>query len=341
MSTSFQLHQIVAVSPETGGPVSGAELSIFVDDGSGGRGALVGSVFGVGGESVPQPITSGADGIIRFRLPAGTYFLELEHGSNLTTRPGFMSGNASARDTGTGSSQLPLPENLPAALLGRVAAGSDARRFFAFNSSAAYVLSSLFDVTPVTDRTAAKVLAVDGAASGLEWVTLPTGNLPPLTGQEGRVLRVDNVGEDVEWVSALDLVFPSFTGQGGRVLRVGSREKDVEWVTANPPYIINLLTTTGDRTVVAGDHNTILEASQTGPINYVLALDSVESVPVGTLLTVVNVGTGEVSVSAATGVTLNGVDGLRVSMNNRWDAATLYKRSADEWVISGKFGTPP
>lgn len=340
MSTAFQLHQIVAVDPATGTPVEAAALSIFLDNGSGGKGSLAGSVFGVNGSSISQPIASGADGIIRFRLPAGVYFLELEFGPNIITRPGFMSGNASRRDTGTGANDLPLPANIAAALLGRAPTGSDDRLFFAFNSSAAYVLRSLFDVTPPTDRTAARVLAVNGAGTGLEWVTLPSSSLPALTGNAGRVLQVNGTEDGTAWVPPPELVFPTFAGQEGKVLRVNGAENGVEWTTANPLYSINVTTSAGNRTITAGDHNTIIEASQSGSINYVLALNSVEAVPTGTLLTIIKVGTGDVSISAATGVTLNGVDARSVVLPDQWDAITLYKRSTNGWVISGKFEVP-
>jgi uncharacterized protein YjbI with pentapeptide repeats len=55
--------------------------------------------------------------------------------------------------------------------------------------------------------------------------------------------------------------------------------------------------------------------------------------PIGSVLTLVRVGAGEVQVTGSTGVTVNNAVGTR--LRAQWSTATLRKRATDTWLLSG------
>ena len=55
---------------------------------------------------------------------------------------------------------------------------------------------------------------------------------------------------------------------------------------------------------------------------------------VGTQILVLQTGTGQTTLTAASGVTINSVD-AKLKLNKRWSSAVLIKRATDTWVAVG------
>jgi hypothetical protein len=56
---------------------------------------------------------------------------------------------------------------------------------------------------------------------------------------------------------------------------------------------------------------------------------------IGSLINVTQVGAGVATVTAAEGVSLNGVVGGSVALDGQWSGVALVKRGADAWIIQG------
>jgi hypothetical protein len=55
--------------------------------------------------------------------------------------------------------------------------------------------------------------------------------------------------------------------------------------------------------------------------------------PVGTTITVLQTGSGQTTIAAQAGVTVNATPGLK--LRTQWSSATLIKRATDTWVALG------
>ena len=70
-----------------------------------------------------------------------------------------------------------------------------------------------------------------------------------------------------------------------------------------------------------------MNASLTVPLNSSVAY------PVGTQIDILQVGSGQTTVAATAGVTVNATPGLKIRA--QWGGATLIKRAENTWVLIG------
>ena len=86
-------------------------------------------------------------------------------------------------------------------------------------------------------------------------------------------------------------------------------------------------------TLVLADDGKIVEVLSATAVNVTIPLESSVAFPIGTQITVVQTGTGQLTFVPTSGVTLNGNPGVKT--RGQWTAATLIKRAADIWVALG------
>lgn len=84
---------------------------------------------------------------------------------------------------------------------------------------------------------------------------------------------------------------------------------------------------------VLTDRDKIVELNNASAITLTVPLNSSVAFPVGSSITLLQTGAGQVTVAGAGGVTVNGTPGLK--LRTQWSFATLIKRATDTWVISG------
>jgi hypothetical protein len=114
---------------------------------------------------------SDVDGILRFQLDAGFYWLEVTKGPDLFVIRAFASGNASARNVGADEKELPDGLSIAPAMAGRPMNGNDDDKVPTYQHS-----SGLFVFRP---------------------------GLPPInSSQAGRVLKVNTLGTETFWGDA-------------------------------------------------------------------------------------------------------------------------------------------
>ena len=84
-------------------------------------------------------------------------------------------------------------------------------------------------------------------------------------------------------------------------------------------------------TLQNGDQGELLQFD--GTFTVTVPAESTYNFPIGTIINILNIGTGTITTAGAGGVTLNGNPGLK--LNGQWSGASFVKRAANTWVIVG------
>jgi hypothetical protein len=77
----------------------------------------------------------------------------------------------------------------------------------------------------------------------------------------------------------------------------------------------------------------IIEIDSTSATTITIPLDSSVNYPVGTSIDILQTNTGQVTVAATGGVTINGTPGFK--LRTRWSSATILKRAENSWIVYG------
>ena len=86
-----------------------------------------------------------------------------------------------------------------------------------------------------------------------------------------------------------------------------------------------------NHTLVAGNEGHTLEVSSTATIT--VPPNSSVAFPVGTVINIIQTGSGNATVAAGSGVTINAAVGLKT--REIWSMITLHKRGTDTWLVTG------
>lgn len=81
------------------------------------------------------------------------------------------------------------------------------------------------------------------------------------------------------------------------------------------------------------DRDNLIEVSSTSSTTVTIPADSTLNFPVGTSLDILQTNTGQVTIAGAGGVTVNATPGLK--LRTQWSSATITKRAANTWVVTG------
>lgn len=101
------------------------------------------------------------------------------------------------------------------------------------------------------------------------------------------------------------------------------------------PLNTSINTQTGTSyTLVATDTGKLIEMNNAAANTVIIPLNSSVPFSVGTKIDLIQIGAGQTTASAVSGVTINSEGGKR-SINAQWQAVTLFKRDTDSWVLIG------
>ena len=104
--------------------------------------------------------------------------------------------------------------------------------------------------------------------------------------------------------------------------------------TINDPKLnVTLNAQTASYTAVLTDNGKLVEISNVSANNFTIPLNSSVAFPVGSQINILQTNTGQTTIVATGGVTINGTPGLK--LRAQWSAATLIKRATDTWVAIG------
>lgn len=88
-------------------------------------------------------------------------------------------------------------------------------------------------------------------------------------------------------------------------------------------------------TLVLSDRGKLITVDNASPAVISLPTNASVAFAIGTTIVVNQIGTGGLTITAAAGVSINGVTAGSVVLAGRWSAVTLYKRNTNEWLAMG------
>lgn len=92
-------------------------------------------------------------------------------------------------------------------------------------------------------------------------------------------------------------------------------------------------TQTASYELTLSDIGKVVEMNVGSGNNLTVPPNSTAAIPVGSQITILQIGSGQTTIVAGSGVTVNGTPGLK--LRAQWSAATLVKRATDTWVVLG------
>lgn len=126
----------------------------------------------------------------------------------------------------------------------------------------------------------------------------------------------------------------SQTGSGSLVFSAGPTFTGTVILPATTQLVEQYLNVTASTTLTLATHQyQVIEANSASNITLTIPTNAAQAFPIGTTITIIRVGTGEVTLSPDTGVTLNNPLGNRLRV--QWSTATIRKRATNTWLISG------
>ena len=186
-----------------------------------------------------------------------------------------------------------------------------------------------------TVGTDGQVLTANSAqADGVEWTTLSA--LPSQTGNSGKYLTTNGSAASWATVNATpaldDLTDVTITSSTTNDVVYYNGTTWVNKYVASIPTITNAQTGT-TYTLVLGDAGKIVEVGNASAITLTIPTNGSVAYPVGTQITILQTGAGQITVTGPSGGTLNATPGTK--LRAQWSSATLLKRATDTWVLIG------
>lgn len=96
----------------------------------------------------------------------------------------------------------------------------------------------------------------------------------------------------------------------------------------------NIFTITASTTLDLTHTESLLRVNSSNAVTITIPLNSSVAFAIGSCITITKIGTGDVTISPSTGVTLNSKDSAR-TIDGQFSAVTLYKVATDEWDMWG------
>jgi hypothetical protein len=105
------------------------------------------------------------------------------------------------------------------------------------------------------------------------------------------------------------------------------------WEFVGVGSTLSIVEKTASYTLVLSDKDKLIEMNSSSANDLTVPLNSAEAFPVGSQINILQTGTGQTTVAATSGVTINATPGLK--LRARWSSATLIKRAENVWVLAG------
>ena len=93
-------------------------------------------------------------------------------------------------------------------------------------------------------------------------------------------------------------------------------------------------TQTASYTLVLADDGKIIDVNSTTPTTITVPTNATVAYPIGTVITIAQYNTGQVTIAGASGVTI-AVSGGRSKLSQQYAVCTIIKRATNEWYLSG------
>jgi hypothetical protein len=143
------------------------------------------------------------------------------------------------------------------------------------------------------------------------------------TGALDTVTIADGAITTAKIASSVTLTTPNIGAASGTSLSL----------TGNIVFHTGTTTAATSYTLALTDDSKIVEISSATPVNLTVPLNSSVAFPIGTAITILQTGAGQITVVPVSGVIINSTPGLKI--RTQWAAASLIKRNTDTWVLVG------
>lgn len=118
----------------------------------------------------------------------------------------------------------------------------------------------------------------------------------------------------------------------------GSGGYDTKYLTGAELKSLTVNTQTDTYTFVLTDANKLVELNNAATKTFTIPTNSGVAFPIGTQITLAQIGAGQLRVAAAVGATLRSSGG-KTKIAAQYGVATLIKRATDEWYLYGDITT--
>lgn len=142
----------------------------------------------------------------------------------------------------------------------------------------------------------------------------------------------------LDYAVNLDALAPA-GGSAAQVLTKDSgTDYDYSWTTLTSTKTINAQTGTSYQLVLSdADRNAFLTLSNAGAVTLTIPTNATVAFPVGSVIEGANLNTGDVTITPAGGVTVNGAPGLKIS--DQYGVFGLLKLATNTWIAYGRLST--
>lgn len=96
----------------------------------------------------------------------------------------------------------------------------------------------------------------------------------------------------------------------------------------------DVVTKTADHTLVLGDAGYTVEMNVGSANTLTIPPNSDVAFPINTFIEVVQIGAGQTTIAAGSGVTIRS-SGAKLKLTGQYSAASFYQRATDDWVLAG------
>lgn len=191
-------------------------------------------------------------------------------------------------------------------------------------------------------NTATTMTVATGTGSALMGgVTLATGNIDQFTvaldpdTQSEEIVFVTAVSSDTLTIVRGQAGSSAITHSGGATVKHVLTSSDLTAFEAGLNETIPLNTQTGTTyTLVAADAGDLVTLTNSSPITVTVPTNASVPFAIGSQITIIQSGSGNVTVVGDTGVTVSSADG-DLKLRTQWSAATLIKTNTNNWVLIG------
>lgn len=164
--------------------------------------------------------------------------------------------------------------------------------------------------------------------------TVPTVIPLQIKGAVGQEVDLQQWSTSAATVAKIDQTGKLFSHDGSsmaEVATISGTQTLTNKTLTSPIQTLAVNARVASYTLILSDQSKIVEMSSSSPMTLTIPSDSV-AFPVGTFITVVQMGTGQVTV-AGTGFTPLATPGLK--LRTQYSMATLLKRGSNSWVVAG------
>ena len=176
---------------------------------------------------------------------------------------------------------------------------------------------------------AGNYLTTDG--TNASWAAV--NSLPSQAGNAGDILSTN--GTSASWI-APPISLPSITGNTGLFLSNNGANPIWETVPASTGYGY-IPTQVGSYTTALSDAGACILVNASSAATLTIASYATVNYTIGTTIDVIQRGTGQVTITGMSGVTVNSASGFKT--RTRYSGVTLVNVSNDSWIIIGDLTT--